>query len=184
MGKARWLIPIGMLGLVLAGSAGRASAHLDGGDNDCAGSGTFRGTSLSVDAESIGDDVVEVQRSDTVDWEGSVADPPGAYSGKIAVDLPPPFDTLKIDSWAGNSQSTENSGAKHYDLGSFVPRGVEFRVVGSHTDENGSCSGYVNLEIKGGAFDSPTTPISLGATVVTGAGLLGTLRPLFRRVVR
>ena len=129
---------------------------------------TFRDTGLTVDAEAIGDEVVEVERSDTVDWQGSVTAPPGVYSGTIAVDLPPPFGEAEIDSWDGESDSTANAGVKDYDLTSLVPAGVEFRVVGSHTDENGSCTGYVNLEIEGGPFDSPLAPISLAGTVVDG----------------
>ena len=64
----------------------------------------------------------------------------------------------------------------------LVPAGVEFRVVGSHTDENGSCSGYVNLEIKGGPFDSPLVYASLAGTVIIGAGAVMLLRPMFRGV--
>ena len=182
MAKARWLIPIGMVALVLTASAGKTSAQLES-TNGCSGSGTFEKTGVPVDAAGIGDQVVEILRSDTVDWHGSVTAPPGSYSGSVAVDLPPPFSELKIDSWRGKTQRTERSGVRSYDLGSFVPADVEFRVNGSHTDENGYCTGYVKLKIRGGAFDSPATPISLGATVVTGAGLVGTLRPLFRKVV-
>ncbi|HSB85038.1 MAG TPA: hypothetical protein VLD86_01955, partial [Ilumatobacteraceae bacterium] len=72
MGKARWLIPIGMLTLVVAASAGRASAELDPGGNDCSGSGVFRSDGQSVDAQAIGETVVVIERKDTVDWKGSV----------------------------------------------------------------------------------------------------------------
>jgi len=183
MRRARWLLPIGMIALVVAGSAGRTSAQLEPGGNNCSGSGVFRSDGQSVDAQTIGETVVEIERKDTVDWKGSVSSAPGAYSGSIAVDLPPPFSKLNIDSWGGKTEKTQNAGARDYDLGSFVPAGVEFQVAGSHTDEVGTCSGHVKLEIRGGAFDSPATAISLGATVVTAAGLLGTLRPLFRRAV-
>jgi hypothetical protein len=182
MSRALWLAPAAAIGVVLVASAGNASAHLET-TNGCSGSGTFRDAGLSVDAEAIGDDVVTIPRGDTVDWEASVAASPGDYSGSIAVDLPPPFSELEIDSWSGTSASTSNSGARDYDFGSFVPAGVEFRVVGSHSDQNGVCDGYVNLQIKGGPFDSPVAPISLAATVVTGAGLFGTIRPLFRKVI-
>ncbi len=183
MSRARWLILVAFVGLVLAGSAGRAAAHLES-NNGCKGSGTFRDDGLNVDAASIGDQVVEVPRSDTVDWQGSVNAPPGVYSGSISVELPPPFGKAEIDSWSGDSENSSNSGAEEYDLPSLVPSGAEFRVVGSHTDENGSCTGYVNMKIEGGPFDSLTAPLSLVGTALTGAGLLGTLRPLFRRVAR
>jgi hypothetical protein len=178
---ARWVTPVAAVGAVIVASGGKAAAHLES-TNGCQASGIFRESGLNVDAESIGDEVVEIPRSDTVDWQGSVDAPPGVYGGSISVDLPPPFGEAEIDSWDGDSDSTENAGAKDYDLGSFVPAGVEFRVEGSHTDENGSCSGYVNLEIEGGPFDSALAPISLVGTVVTGAGVAALLRPLFRRL--
>jgi len=161
--------------------AGKAAAHLDS-TNGCKGSGTFREDGLFVDAETVGDDVVTIPRSDTVDWEGSVAAPPGDYSGNIAVDLPPPFGKLEIDSWSGTSDNTGNAGSREYDLPSLVPAGVEFKVIGSHTDQNGVCNGYVRMQIDGGPFDSPLTPISLVGTAGAGAGLAGVLRPLFRKV--
>jgi hypothetical protein len=97
--------------------------------------------------------------------------------------MPPPFGAVRIDSWKGNSQATENGGAKKYNLPKLVPAGVEFKVEGSHTDENGFCTGYVNLKIDGGPFDSPLTPVSLVATLASGAGLFGVIRPLFKKVV-
>lgn len=178
---ARWVAPAAAMGLVLVASSGKAAAHLET-TNGCSGSGTFQSSGVSVDAEGIGDDVVEISRSDTVDWQGAVAAPPGVYSGTISVDLPPPFGKAEIDSWEGDSESTSNFGAEEYDLPSLAPAGVEFRVVGSHTDENGSCSGYVNLQIEGGPFDSALAPISLAGTVLTGAGAAAALRPLFRRL--
>lgn len=180
MSWGRWVGATAVAGLGLFAMSGRASAQLES-NNGCQGSGTFQDTGVTVDAEAIGDDVVEVERSDTVDWQGSVTAAPGVYSGKISVDLPPPFSEVEIDSWDGESDSTTNAGVKDYDLTSWVPADVEFKAVGSHTDENGSCTGFVNLKIKGGPFDSPVAPISLAGTVLTGAGLAATLRPLFRR---
>lgn len=181
MKLARWVVPAAMTGLVLLVSTGKAAAHLET-DNGCKGSGTFRDGGFAVDAETVGDDLVTIRRSDTVDWQGSVTAPPGAYSGTIGLDLPPPFGEIQVDSWDGDSQTTENAGARDYDLPSLVPAGVEFRVVGSHTDENGSCSGYVNLQIKGGPFDSPLVYVSLAGTVIAGAGVVMLLRPMFRGV--
>lgn len=181
MSRARWQILGAVVGIVLAGSAGKAAAHLES-DNGCQASGTFREGGLDVDAASVGDKVVVILPKDTVDWQGSVEAPPGVYSGSISVELPPPFGKVEIDSWKGDSQTTSNTGAREYDLPSLVPSGVEFKVVGSHADENGSCTGYVNLEVKGGPFDSPLALVSLVGTAATGVGLLAALRPLFRRV--
>jgi hypothetical protein len=182
MRRSRWLVSAAVMGVVVVASAGRAAAHVDTTDG-CKGSGTFRQSGLAVDAADIGDQVVTIPRSDTVDWQGSVTAPPVAYSGSISVDLPPPFGALRIDSWKGNSQSTGNAGSKKYNLPKLVPAGVEFKVEGSHTDENGFCTGYVNLKIDGGPFDSPLAPVSLVATVASGAGLFGVIRPLFKKVV-
>lgn len=180
MGRARMLAPAAVLGLVvIAFAGGKAAAHVDT-TNGCTATGTFREGGQVVDAESVGDDVVEIPRSDTVDWTGSVAAPPGAYSGSISVDLPPPFGEVAIDSWGGTSQNPSNSGAKEYDLPSLVPAGVEFQVVGSHDDENGSCSGFVNLEIEGGPFDSLLAPVSLVGTAASGAGLFALIRSMFK----
>jgi hypothetical protein len=182
MSRARWLAPAAVMGVVLVTAAGKAAAHVDTTDG-CKGSGTFRQSGLAVDAAEIGDKVVVIPRSDTVDWQGSVTAPPGAYSGNVSVDLPPPFGALSIDSWKGNSQATGNAGSKTYNLPKLVPAGVEFKLEGSHTDENGFCTGYVNLKIDGGPFDSPLTPVSLVATLASGAGLFGVIRPLFKKVV-
>ncbi|HEY7628682.1 MAG TPA: hypothetical protein VH761_16545 [Ilumatobacteraceae bacterium] len=182
MGKARWLLPFGMIGFALVASAGRASANIES-TNGCNGAGEWEDDGLQVDAASIGDQVVEIPRSDTVDWQGSVSAAPGAYEGAIGLDLPPPFGEVGIDDWSGDTDSTSNAGVRDYDIPSFVPAGVEFKVVGHHNDENGTCTGYVRLEIEGGPFDSPAAPISLVATAAAGAGLVGTLRPLFRKAV-
>ena len=181
MRKALWVAPATIVGLMIVASAGRAAADITTTDG-CTGSGTFRASGLSVDAGTIGKTVVVIPRSDTVDWKASVAAPPGVYSGSISIDLPPPFGEVQIDSWNGNSQTTSNAGAKSYNFPSLIPSDVEFQVRGSHTDENGYCTGFVNLKLAGGPFKSLLTPISLVATVVTGAGLLGTIRPLFRKV--
>lgn len=181
MSWGRWMGAASLVGLGLFATPGTASAELES-TNGCQGSGTFEEGGLTIDAEAIGVEVVEIPGSDSVAWEGSVAAAPGEYSGRIAVDLPPPFGEVEIDTWDGDSDSTSNSGVKDYDLSSWVPADVEFKAIGSHTDENGTCTGFVNLKIEGGPFDSPLAPISLVGTVVTGAGLAATVRPLFRRL--
>ena len=183
MNVIRWSVFAGCFGLLVAGGAPTASAQLDS-TNGCQGSGVFIDGGFAVDAAAIGDELVTVPRSDTVQWQGSVAAPPGVYAGSISVELPPPFGSMEIDSWSGNSQTTSNAGVEEYDLPSLVPAGVEFKVVGAHTDVNGTCSGYVRMTVEGGAFDSPLTAISLVGTAATGAGLAALLRPLLRPVTR
>ena len=120
MNATRWVVVGALFGLLVVGGAPAATAELEG-TNGCQASGAFREGGFTVDARAVGDALVVVPRSDTVDWQGSVAAPPGAYSGSISVELPKPFGTLEIDSWAGNSQTMSNAGTHEYDLPSLVP---------------------------------------------------------------
>lgn len=180
MGRFRWSILGVALGVVLVPAPGAATAHVVN-DNACRGSGTFRDSTLTVDVGSVGDDVIVIPRRDTVYWQGSVTSPPGIYSGSISVDLPPPFGEVEIDSWSGDSQTTATSGTRGYVLPSVVPSGVELKMVVSHTDQNGSCSGHVNAEVAGGPYDSLLPPMSFLGTAIAGAALVAMIRPLFGR---
>jgi hypothetical protein len=159
------LAAVGLAGAFLFLDAAPAAAHVDGG---CTGSGDFDKGNFTVSAAEEG--VVTVPLKDDVSWQGALPAPPSgdtAYSGKIEVELPPPFGSLEIDSWSGTSDSPGNSGVKHYDLPSAVPRGVEFEVTGSHTQGAVSCSGFVKVKVAGGKF-GPLTIGSLVGTVLTG----------------
>lgn len=168
------------IGFVLVGSASPAHADIPG-SSGCEGSGLWLEDGLFVQAETAGG-VYEIPRSDTVEWEGSVAGPPGVYSGSVAIDMPPGFPDITVDDWGGDSESTGNFGAHEYDLPSVIPAGVEFDVVGVHVDENGGCSGTITFKIAGGAFDSPVTLISLGATALFAIGTAFALKPAFKKV--
>ena len=156
---------LSLAGFFLVIGATPASAHVNGG---CTGSGVFEKGGFTGQATEEG--TINVPLEDTVHWQGALpAPPPGevAYSGKIQVDLPPPFAPLKIDSWSGTSDSPGNSGVKKYSLPSFVPRGVEFDVSGEHHQGTANCDGSVKLVVQGGKF-GPLTIGSLVGTVLTG----------------
>jgi hypothetical protein len=167
--------------LTLAGSAAHAGAGLEPGST-CSASGTFRDAGVTVDA-ATSSGVVTVHHTDTVDWTGSVTGAPGPYSGSVWVKLPPPFGTVTIRSWSGDSQTTSNSGTEHYNLPSMVPAGITFTVAGEHKDNNGRCAGSVQLQFDGSPLGSPITWVSLGGTAITGIGAAFALRPLFRKVM-
>ena len=169
------------IGFVIGGSAPHASADVPGGSG-CEGSAVWLEDGLTIVAETDGGPYT-IPRSDTVAWEGSVTNAPGAYSGSVWVDLPPPFGKVEVDSWSGDSQTTSNSGTHEYDFPSLVPAGVEFTVSGEHFDENGGCSGSIALKIDGGPFDSPIAPISLGGTAVFALLTGLALKPLFAKVI-
>lgn len=182
MRASRWLLTGLLIGsFALVGDTHPAHAQLEG---PCDASGSWQDTDLVVDAATVGDEVVTIPRKDTVAWQGSVGGAPGDYTGSVSIDLPPPFGSFEVDSWSGNSDTTSNSGEKEYTLPKFVPAGVTFQVSGHHYDDNGECVGYVNIEIKGGAFDSPVTYVALALTILFG-GLLGAaLVPILQGIVK
>jgi hypothetical protein len=153
--------------LFFPSSANAAPATVSG---PCDGSGTFEKGGFTTTAAETG--VVEIPRTDDVDWKGTITGVSGeqAYAGHIDVELPPPFGSLKIDTWGGRTDSTGNSGTKHYDIPGAVPANVEFSVQGAHTQGSVKCSGSVKLKIKGSALN-PFSIGSLVGTVLTGAGL-------------
>jgi hypothetical protein len=175
----RWCIAGAGGALLLLAWATPTTAELSG-TNGCQASGTWVEGGFTVDATTT--EVIIVPRADTVQWQGSVAAPPGPYTGSVWVELPPPFGRVEIDSWSGDSQTTSNSGAHEYELPSLVPAGVDIVVGGEHNDQNGTCSGSVTVQIDGGPFSSPLTAVSLAVTAAAGVGMAALLRPLFRRV--
>lgn len=180
MKLSRWCSAGAGVALLLFGSASMVGAEISG-TNGCQATGSWREAGIVVDANSA-TGVVVIPRADTVDWEASVAAPPGSYRGSVWVELPPPFGQIEIDSWSGDSQTTSNSGSHEYDLPSTVPAGVDIVVGGEHIDQNGTCSGTVTVQLDGGPFSSPLTAISLAGTAVTGLGMAALLRPMFRKV--
>ena len=180
MNVLRWIVIGAGGGLLVLGSATMVGAEISG-DNGCQATGSWQEAGLTVDAATV-EGVVTVPRSDTVDWQGSVAAPPGAYSGSVWVELPPPFGQVEIDAWSGDSQTTSNSGSHEYELPSAIPGGVEIVVAGEHTDENGTCAGSVTVQIEGGPFGSPLTAVSLAGTAIAGVGMAAALRPMFGKV--
>lgn len=153
-------------------------AELDG-DPTCAASGWFRDADLVVDADTT--EVVVVPRTDRVDWQGSVVAAPGRYEGSVWLELPPPFGRVEIDSWQGTTTTRSNAGTEEYALPKALPGGVRFTVAGEHTDEQGTCSGRVTVELEGGPLGSPITWGALGATALAGVGLVAAMRPVFVR---
>jgi hypothetical protein len=155
-------------GMFVVFDAGTSSATVSPA---CQGTGAFEKSGLTYTAADSGVD--EIPRTDDVDWEGSITGPTGEqpYSGKIEVELPPPFGALSIDSWSGTTDATSNSGTKHYDIPGAVPGGVEFSVKGSHTQGGTTCTGSVKVKIKGGSVNAFSLG-SLVGTALTGAGLV------------
>ena len=153
----------------LAPAAAGASPTVINGP--CQGSGAFEKGGFTVNATEAG--TVEVPRTDDVRWTGSITGVTGdnPYSGKIEVELPPPFGSMSIDSWSGTTDATSNSGVKHYDIPGPVPANVEFEVKGAHTQGSASCNGHVTVKIKGSSVNAVSIG-TLALTALTGIGLV------------
>jgi hypothetical protein len=137
----------------------------------CSGTGDFVKSGHHYTAADSGVD--KIPRKDDVKWAGQITGVSGdqPYSGKIQVELPPPFGKVSIDSWSGTTDSTGNSGTKHYDIPGFVPANVEFKVSGSHTQGSVTCTGSVKLVIEGSVL-GPFSLVTLALTLACGAGLI------------
>ncbi len=183
MRASRLFFVVGLVGAIaLVSDAAPASAQLEG---PCTATGQWEKTDLFVDAEAVGNEVVEIPRKDKVDWTGSIAAAPGDGGGSIWLELPPPFGTLEIDSWTTTGTNNSNFGTNDYDLPKFVPANVEFTVAGEHTDTvNGTCSGSVTIKIKGGITDSPVFYAAAVATIAFGALLGFSLVPVFQAIIK
>ncbi|MEY2459717.1 MAG: hypothetical protein QOG30_1547 [Acidimicrobiaceae bacterium] len=137
----------------------------------CIGTGHFVKSGHDYTANDAGVD--EIPRVDDVQWAGEIVVPAteSPYSGEIKVSLPPPFGDVKVDDWSGSTDSTKNSGDKHYDIPGFVPANVEFEVSGFHTQSGVTCTGAVKIKIAGSGF-GPFSIATLILTLLSGAGLV------------
>lgn len=172
--------------LVLFSPAPPAAAELTG---PCEAQGQWSDPSVNggqpLDARTIGDQVVTIPLSDTVAWSGSVTpvQNPRSHRGSVSVDLPWPLSAYTIDSWSGNGSEVAKSGVEEYELPSLTPRGITFKVQGTHTEDGGLvCTGYVNLQVTGSKLASPLTYAAIAATAATGGAFAALVLPTFRRV--
>ena len=121
------------------------------------------------------DEAIEIPAADAVNWQAT--SPPGATGarpakGRVEIDLPWPFGTQTLESWAGTIDGPERAGTYTYELTGAFPRGVDFSIVGSHAEPNVRCTGEVLLKIEGGPFDSWLGYMALGGLVLSGVAFV------------
>lgn len=178
MGMARVAAPLVVGGAALLGPwAGHAAAELNG---PCEAQGVIDETGVEIDP-SVSDGPFEVPLEGTVTWFGQIGDGQDteerSHNGAIEVVAPPLFKELaggllEFRDWGeDDAVTTSASGVDQYELPDITPRNTEIIVTGFHDDELGSCDGQVTVIVEGSALDSPLAVASLGATVLTGAGL-------------
>ena len=149
----------------------------------CSASGTWQESGQTeASADHVPSDVIEIPRSDTVAWMGSVGGhavgdtgPRRAIAGRIQLDLP--IGTVTIDDWDGESESYANSGERSYDLPSLLT-GIEVRLHGEHREDGAVvCSGEVGMKVAGSVWSNPLSYGSLVVLAVSAAGLVAAARP-------
>lgn len=114
-------------------------------DIGCAGSAVITdpdGKTYNIDAE---DTRVTIPREGSASWEGSTAGPVHNHSGEIFLD----FDLFDvgIDSWGSpnDGDDTEAAGVANMPQElKWAPPGI-YTVAGSHSGDEGSCSGRVEI---------------------------------------
>jgi hypothetical protein len=141
------------------------------------------GGATKTSAGLTGDDIIEIPRAAAVSWQGGVVGPAAggsrAVAGRVALALPAPFGSIDLAKWQGDATDLQRSGTYSYDLPSVVPAGVVLGLQASH-DENGQRhrTAHVDVDVVGGAFDSPLIWAALAGLVLCAAalGLLGRTR--------
>lgn len=146
-----------------------ASAEVTAGG--CTGTAEFSdGTSVSVDTPLS--EVIVVPEADTVNYNGSINLPPPddevPFNGSIVVRLPRVLWT--VVTWSGETVEVSDAGTYHYEVPSYVPRGIQFEVSGNHTQQGQTCGARVTMKLDG----SPGTAALIAATgtLVFGAATI------------
>jgi hypothetical protein len=154
--------------------AAPAGASLTGA---CAASGRLESDGVTYRAKSL-PDVVTIQASDAVSWQGRVPGggaegkgPKRAINGEVVVDFP--FGSVTVGDWNNPASETyANSGRKSWDLPSWLA-GVEIPVHGSHHERSIDCVGNGVVKIDG---TSPALFVSIGLGLLSLVGIVFALR--------
>ena len=160
------------IAVATACTAGVASADLNSGANHCDATVALPDRKTNFDARTF-TGVLTIPRTGSAEWAAVVEQPLGAYHGSLSLDLPPVlrwFAPTELRHWSGNSQNRLNSGTYTIDVPSWVPGGVEFAIVGEHTDQHGRCTGTLRLMVDGGP-GLIATLVSLVLTIGAAIGL-------------
>lgn len=164
--------------LLLAQPAGAQDAT-----GPCTASATLsNGVSVNPYDPAMTGTVYEIPISGTAEYQGSVAaaTTPRPVSGQVSIQGPPGIGAIEItDAWTWSSDSatsTEKSGIGSWDLPAALPRGIEMKVSGQHS-ENGvvTCEGTVLVKLEGGVFDSPVGYVAVAGSVLSTLGLAGAM---------
>jgi hypothetical protein len=157
--------------------ASSASAEITEDEIGCGGSVTIRSEDdeiVRVDAE---DTEATIPRDGRVVWQGSTADAVHDHSGQIELDLG--LDGVPIDDWGdeNDGDETEKRGRKDMpEVLKYLPPGT-YLVTGSHSGDEGSCAGEVEVTLEGGAIDTAYKVAVPALSVLVLLGVVAAGRP-------
>lgn len=153
--------------------AGPASAVIDPPNAiGCAGSARITADDGTVHDVDAADSRVEVPRSGSAAWQGSIGTVTHNHFGVVNLEIGP--TTIELGSW-GVSENAADASSKSgvRDLPSTlggVPPG-RYAVSGYHQGDEGRCEGSIEVEVQGNPL---THPAGAGAALGTliGGGML------------
>jgi hypothetical protein len=149
----------------------RPAGAVVGGSLNCQGHATITsnsGQTYEVDAK---DSKATIPKDGSIEYTGSTSPISHNHSGHIDLDLGPAKPT--IFTWSGKNATNKPSSTgtkKIPSLMNNLPPG-EYLLSGSHSGQEGSCSGHITLVIKGNPLSNPVGIVGVAGTVVFGAGL-------------
>jgi len=126
---------------------------------------------IVVDVTKVpADQAVTVPAADTIAWTATAPaqSVPRPARGRVEIDLPWPFGTQTLNSWAGAAPSAAQAGTYTYELTGAVPRGVPVKFVGSHAEPGISCTAELTLKVSGGVFSAWISWVALGGLLLSG----------------
>lgn len=150
-----------------------ASAEFTENTIGCAGSAVVTsddGETYEVDAT---DSTVEVPRSGSAEWEGSIQTVTHDHSGEIRLDVG--FLSVTVGDWGPSENANDESSATGVEklptILEQVPAGT-YDVSGFHEGDEGRCAGKVTVEVDGSPFDTIAGVANAILTLVTAALLV------------
>jgi len=165
------LILLGTMSVFLTiGLVSPASAEVTSGG--CTGTATFSDNTVASVSTPL-DEVIVVPETDTVIYQGNINLPapgdPVPFSGNIVVQLPRvPWTVVN---WSGMTEEVSDAGTYFYQVPSYVPRGIQFQVSGTHTQQGQTCGARVTMKLDGDP--GAAALIAATGTLVFGAATLG-----------
>jgi hypothetical protein len=113
----------------------------------------------------------------TVRWRGATDEVVHNHNGEIVVDTG--LSDIPIDDWGSANKKNETRKRGTEELPTilkYLPPGT-YLVSGSHSGDEGSCAGEIEITLEGGGIDTAWKIGGVGLTVLALLGLISAGRP-------